>query len=114
MQEFDPDPLTPQAAAAMDRYDDEDRLDGADSDQIAAIAAGQHHETIHLGLGDFVFYSVLVAKAAQYDFSALAACFLVILLGLSSTLLIVSVFRNAIPALPVSIGLGVLAYLFTR
>jgi hypothetical protein len=59
-------------------------------------------------------HSVLVAKAAQYDISALAACFLVILIGLSSTLLIVSVFRSAIPALPVSIGLGVLAYLFTR
>jgi hypothetical protein len=38
----------------MDRYDDEDGFDGQGS--IAAIAAGQHHETIHLGLGDFVFY----------------------------------------------------------
>jgi presenilin 1 len=50
----------------------------------------------------------------MYDFVALASCFLVILIGLSATLLVVSVFRKAIPALPVSIGLGVMFYLLTR
>ena len=70
--------------------------------------------------------------SSRYDWAALASCFLVILLGLSSTLMIVSVFRSvsvsissdivftrsceqqAIPALPVSIGLGVCFYLLTR
>ncbi len=35
--------------------------------------------SIKLGLGDFVFYSVLVSRAATYGFSAFVACFLVIL-----------------------------------
>lgn len=32
--------------------------------------------------GDFIFYSILVAKAAQYSFATFAACMLVILAGL--------------------------------
>jgi presenilin 1 len=83
-------------------------------DFIKALAAGNHQESVKLGLGDFIFYSMLVAKAGQFDWCTLAACFLVILVGLSGTLLVVSIFRHAIPALPVSIGLGVLFYLMTR
>ena len=83
-------------------------------DFINQLAAGNHQESVKLGLGDFIFYSMLVAKAGQFDFCTLAACFLVILVGLSGTLLVVSIFRHAIPALPVSIGLGVIFYLATR
>jgi len=70
--------------------------------------------SIKLGLGDFVFYSVLVGKAALYGFATCAACFLVIISGLGATLVLLSVFRKALPALPISIGLGVLFYLLTR
>ncbi len=38
------------------------------------------NNTIKLGLGDFVFYSVLVSKSALFDFTALAATFVVVLL----------------------------------
>ena len=70
--------------------------------------------SIRLGLGDFIFYSVLVAKAAQYSFSTFAACILVILAGLGGTLVLLSVFHHALPALPISICLGIFFYVTTR
>ena len=70
--------------------------------------------TIKLGLGDFVFYSVLVSKAALYGFPTFLTCFLVIISGLGATLVLLSVFKKALPALPISIFLGVAFYLLTR
>ena len=70
--------------------------------------------SIRLGLGDFIFYSVLVAKAAQHSFATFAACILVILAGLGGTLVLLSVYHHALPALPISIFLGVFFYLVTR
>lgn len=70
--------------------------------------------SIKLGLGDFVFYSVLVSRAAVHGFSTCIACALVILGGLGITLVLLAVFQKALPALPVSIFLGVLFYLCTR
>lgn len=63
--------------------------------------------TIKLGLGDFIFYSVLVSKAALYGFTSFAVCMLVILAGLGVTLLLLSVYGKALPALPISIFFGV-------
>jgi presenilin 1 len=71
-------------------------------------------KSIKLGLGDFVFYSVLVSKAALYGFTTCAVCFLVIILGLGITLALLSVYRVALPALPISIALGVAFYLLAR
>lgn len=70
--------------------------------------------TIRLGLGDFIFYSVLVAKAAQYSYTTFAACCLVILTGLGGTLVLLSVYHHALPALPISIALGIFFYFATR
>jgi len=70
--------------------------------------------SIKLGLGDFIFYSVLVAKAAMHSFATFAACMLVILFGLGATLVLLSVYHQALPALPISIFLGVIFYLLTR
>jgi presenilin 1 len=70
--------------------------------------------TIRLGLGDFIFYSVLVAKAAQYSFATFAACTLVVLAGLGGTLILLAVFHHALPALPISILMGICVYLTTR
>ena len=64
--------------------------------------------------GDFIFYSVLVAKASEFSFATFAACMLVILAGLGSTLILLSVYHQALPALPISIFLGVIFYLLTR
>jgi presenilin 1 len=77
-------------------------------------AGNDGHNSIRLGLGDFIFYSVLVAKAAQYSFATFAACLLVILAGLGGTLVLLSVYHSALPALPISIFLGVIFYILTR
>jgi len=70
--------------------------------------------SIKLGLGDFIFYSILVSKAALYSFTTFAACTVVILVGLGMTLFILAIRGQALPALPISIFLGVICYLLTR
>lgn len=47
--------------------------------------------------GDFVFYSVLVSKAALYSFTAAVACMLVILTGLAGTLGLLAIQGKALP-----------------
>lgn len=69
---------------------------------------------IKLGLGDFVFYSVLVGRAAMYDLMTVYACYLAIISGLGCTLILLSVCQRALPALPISIALGVTFYFLTR
>jgi hypothetical protein len=40
----------------------------------------EEDRSIKLGLGDFVFYSVLVSRAALFDISSMAACFVAIIM----------------------------------
>jgi len=69
--------------------------------------------TIKLGLGDFIFYSVLVSKAAQNGFAPFVACFLSIVAGLGGTLVLLAVYHHALPALPISIFLAVTMFVAT-
>jgi presenilin 1 len=55
---------------------------------------------LKLGIGDFVFYSVLLGRAAMSDISAAIAVFIVIVTGLCGTLLVLSYKKHALPALP--------------
>ncbi|KAK1748202.1 presenilin [Skeletonema marinoi] len=77
----------------------------------AAKSVGDNN--IKLGLGDFIFYSVLVSKAAENSFAAFVACFISILMGLGGTLVLLAVYHKALPALPISIFLAVVFFVLT-
>ena len=50
----------------------------------------------------------------MYDLFTMFACYFAIIQGLIATLLLLGFFHKALPALPISIAMGVLAYIGSR
>lgn len=65
-----------------------------------------------LGIGDFVFYSLLMAKTTyQLNLFTILSCFLSIIIGLIITMLLVACLSKPLPALPISIFLSIFVFI---
>ncbi|KAI8897360.1 Presenilin-domain-containing protein [Globomyces pollinis-pini] len=70
-----------------------------------------HDNGLKLGLGDFVFYSVLVGRASLSDWVTTVCSIIAVLSGLVITIFILVMTRKPLPALPISIFFGILIFI---
>ena len=87
---------------STERFGDDDDDDDDDKRDLP--------DGIKLGLGDFIFYSVLVGRSAMQSLFCAVFCYVAVISGLIITLAGLAVHKAALPALPVSIALGVITF----
>ena len=90
-----------ETTSILERFGDDDD----DDDDKRDLPDG-----IKLGLGDFIFYSVLVGRSAMQSLFCAVFCYVAVISGLIITLAGLAVHKAALPALPVSIALGVITF----
>ena len=91
-----------ETASILERFGDDDDDDDDDKRDLP--------DGIKLGLGDFIFYSVLVGRSAMQSLFCAVFCYVAVISGLIITLAGLAVHKAALPALPVSIALGVITF----
>ncbi|CAH8854278.1 unnamed protein product [Trichobilharzia szidati] len=79
--------------------------------ELQADLIDRDSKGVKLGLGDFVFYSLLIGRATlDGDAVTVITCYVAILVGMCITIIVLGITRQALPALPISIACGILFY----
>ncbi len=91
-----------ETTSILERFGDDDDDDDDDKRDLP--------DGIKLGLGDFIFYSVLVGRSAMQSLFCAVFCYVAVISGLIITLAGLAVHKAALPALPISIALGVITF----